>query len=159
MTRRRTPPERRLLARIFGELDECGLAELPRHLFGDEEEIARMATERLAAEQRAHALLRTLLSDGEYQQVLAQGYLEVRSPSKAYRVYHIPRGGGFIEVYDRNRPVMSLCVQPTEPLPADDLIILHKLMIEGDEVSYLRHANRFPPHGITRQDIAAIMCE
>jgi hypothetical protein len=42
---------------------------------------------------------------------------------------------------------MRLCVQSVEPIPDGDAILMHKLMIEGDEAAYLRIANRFGPAG------------
>jgi hypothetical protein len=39
---------------------------------------------------------------------------------------------------------MHLCMQPVEPLPINDVIALHKLMIEGNEQGYLACANEIP---------------
>jgi len=38
---------------------------------------------------------------------------------------------------------MQLCVQPVERLPDADIVILHKLMIEANEESYLQKANKY----------------
>jgi hypothetical protein len=40
---------------------------------------------------------------------------------------------------------MALCVQPIDPVPDGDVVMMHKLMIEGNEEEYLRIANRFEP--------------
>jgi hypothetical protein len=85
-----------------------------------------------------------LLGSAEYTHVRRQGYLEVASPSYPDRVYRIPRQGGFAWVFERGRPVEWLCVQPTEPLPLDDVLIMHKLLIEGAEQTYLTVANHIP---------------
>lgn len=97
----------------------------------------------LEAELRAEALLREMLSDDEYRRLAREGFLEVRSPNLPGRVYHIPRHQGRVHVYERGRPVMKLCVQPTKPIPDADIVVMHKLMIEGNEHEYLRVANRF----------------
>ncbi|MCL5958094.1 MAG: hypothetical protein M1358_02050 [Chloroflexi bacterium] len=94
------------------------------------------------AEKRAHALLRELLNDAEYEQWTKRGYLEVPSPSFSDRVYHISKCGGRVYVYESGRPVMRLCVQPVEPIPSTEVVVMHKLMIEGNEEEYLKVANR-----------------
>lgn len=99
----------------------------------------------LSSEGRARAMLREMLSDDEYQQLVDRGYLEIKSPSKPHRVYRIPGGAGRVRVYERGREVVELCLQPTEPLPDSDLVLLHKLMIEANEQEYLAKANHFAP--------------
>jgi hypothetical protein len=97
----------------------------------------------LAARERAETLLAEMLSEEEYCLLGRKGYLEVSSPSIPERVYRIPRYRGRIHVYEDNRAVMSLCVQPIELVPDADVVLIHKLMIEGNEQEYLRTANRF----------------
>lgn len=101
--------------------------------------------EHLSAEGRARAMLREVLSEGEYQQLMKYGYLEIGSPSIEQRVYRIPGAGGLVRVYDHGTAVMELCLQPAEPLPDGDVVVLHKLMIEGNEQEYLAKANHFAP--------------
>jgi hypothetical protein len=38
--------------------------------------------------------------------------------------------------------VALLCIAPVDWLPPSDVVLAHKLMIEGDEQEYLRRANR-----------------
>jgi hypothetical protein len=99
----------------------------------------------IRAARRARALLRDLLTEREYRTLTRHGYLEVASPSNAQRVYRIPGGGGLVRVYDGGTAVMDLCLQPAEPLPEGDVVLLHKLMIEGNEQEYLARANHFAP--------------
>lgn len=101
--------------------------------------------EHLSADGRARALMREMLSDSEYQQLIKFGYLEVSSPTNAERVYRIPGAGGLVRVYERGTAIMELCLQPVEPLPEGDVIVLHKLMIQGNEQEYLAKANHFAP--------------
>lgn len=95
------------------------------------------------AERHAHDLLVSLLTDAEYAQLIAHSYLEVRSPSLPGRVYRVPAHGGQVTVYQDGRAVTRLCVGPLRALPDDDVIAMHKLMIEGDEHEYLARANHF----------------
>jgi len=94
------------------------------------------------AERRAEELLRSVLTEGEYRRLAQRGYLEVRSPRFPWRVYLVPETPGPVTVCERGRPCMRLCVQPVERLPDADVIAMHKLMIEGNELEYLRIANR-----------------
>jgi hypothetical protein len=50
-----------------------------------------------------------------------------------------------VRVYERDQPVVELCIQPTAGLPWDDLVVMHKLLIESEEARYVKTANRFPP--------------
>lgn len=97
------------------------------------------------AQERAEALLRDLLSEDDYRNLNRRGYLEVPSPSRPRRIYRVPRHQGQVKVYEGGVPVMALCVQSIEPIPDGDVVLMHKLMIEGNEAEYLRVANRFEP--------------
>jgi hypothetical protein len=102
-------------------------------------------SDHLSAESRAKALLREMLTENQYQQLIKFGYLEVPSPSIDYRVYRIPGSGGLVKVFERGSAVMELCLQPAEPLPDGDVVVMHKLMIEANEQEYLQKANHFAP--------------
>lgn len=102
-------------------------------------------SDHLSAESRAKALLREMLSENQYQQLVKFGYLEVASPGYDSRVYRIPGSGGLVKVYERGCAVMELCLQPAEPLPDGDVVVMHKLMIEANEQEYLQRANHFAP--------------
>ncbi len=107
---------------------------------------------RAAAQARARELLRSLLTEREFTQLTSQGYLEMRSQSNERRVYRIPRGPGMVRVFDGGEAVWDLCLQPAEPLPADDIVLMHKLLLESDEQGYWEKANRFLPFSITIPD-------
>ncbi len=104
---------------------------------------ARYYVNKQEAEQRAETLLKSLLSNDQYSHLVRKGYIEVPSAMYPYRSYRIPRHRGSVEVYEMGRLVMSLCVQPTESVPDADVVVMHKLMIEGNEREYLRRANYF----------------
>jgi len=95
------------------------------------------------AQDRAEALLRDVLSAEEYARLGERGYLEVRSPSQPSRIYCVPKGPGRVAIQEDGLLVESLCVAPVDWLPPSDIVITHKLMIEGDEQEYLRRANRY----------------
>jgi len=103
----------------------------------------RRHPQRADAEHRAEMLLQSQLSPEEYHQLVTQGYLRVQSPSTPHRTYLIPRYRGLVRVYEQGRSVMRLCVGPVEPVPDADVVLMHKLMIEGNEREYLESANVF----------------
>lgn len=92
------------------------------------------------AEIRAAAMLRSVLSEEERSQLERFGFLEVHSPSVSNRVYRVPARPGHVNVYEADRLTLEVCVQPVGQLPADDVVLMHKLMIEGNEEGYLRQA-------------------
>jgi len=102
-------------------------------------------SERIAADRRAAQLLREQLTAAEYQQLTRHGYLEVTSPGFPARTYRIPSRGGLVRVIEQGKPLMDLCLQPVEPLPDGDVILMHRLMILGSEQEYLDKANHFAP--------------
>ena len=137
-----------LLSIVLGAMIIIGLLSLLLVVRGSAFHFIRLAEPwraHLAADHRARQLLREMLSPNEYQQLSRFGYVEVRSPTIDQRVYRIPGAGGLVKVYDRGCAVMELCLQPAEPLPDGDVIVLHKLMISSNENEYLQKANRFAP--------------
>jgi hypothetical protein len=103
----------------------------------------RRAPQREDAERKAEQLLQTQLTPDEYHQLISQGYLRVQSPRYPSRTYLIPRYRGLVRVYEQGRSVMRLCVGPVEQMPDADVVLMHKLMIEGNEEEYLKTANVF----------------
>jgi len=95
------------------------------------------------AERRATDLLRDILTPEQFRQLLWRGYLEIPSPTEPRRVYRVPRSKGYVQVIENGRAVMRLCLQPVECLPDADVVVLHKLMIEANEETYLQKANKY----------------
>lgn len=106
--------------------------------------IAPTGEERREAEQRARTLLRSLVGDDEFERVIKRGYLDVPSGLFPGRIYRVPYFQGMINVIEGGIATMQLCLVPTRWVPDPDVVIIHKLLIEGDEERYLRLANRFP---------------
>jgi hypothetical protein len=101
------------------------------------------------AQERAEMLLRESLPCEEYQRLINNGYLEIRSKLYPNRVYRIPRERRRVQVYTcerrkgipRYNKLGELCVIAYDPVPHADLILTHKWMIEADEKTYLSIAN------------------
>jgi hypothetical protein len=95
------------------------------------------------AERRANLLLRDTLTPEQLRQLVWRGYLEVPSPTEPRRVYRVPRMKGYVQVFENGHSIMRLCLQPVECLPDADIVVLHKLMIEANEETYLQKANKY----------------
>lgn len=95
----------------------------------------------LQAEKRAKLLLGEFLTDEEHRQLAESGYLAIHSPGMAGRVYRIREEGRSVDVYDSGELSMRIRFQPSREIPAGDLVLMHKFMIEGSEKEYLRSAN------------------
>jgi hypothetical protein len=95
------------------------------------------------AHERAETLLKEMLTGAEYDQLRERGYVDVPSPSQPTRTYRVPHKGGRVAIVEGGTEVESLCVTPVDSLPPGDVVLVHKLMIEGDEQEYLRRANRY----------------
>ncbi len=93
-----------------------------------------------ATDRRAEELLRGALTEEQYQALARAGYLAIESRLVPDRVYQIRRQGP-VEVHEHGQYQSSLCLQPLIPLPASDVILLHKLLLEGDEQRYIDTAN------------------
>jgi hypothetical protein len=89
-------------------------------------------------------LLRALVGVEAYARSVECGYLEILSPQYPERVYRIPWKRGFVRVVERGQIVESLCIGPRWRLPAADVLVTHKLLIEADEQRYIAVANHFP---------------
>lgn len=99
---------------------------------------------RRSAEARSKEMLSELLSQQENDQLHRLGFLEIKSGRRPGRVYRVPRRPGLIGVYDHGRLAHRLCVGAVDSLPSGDVVLLHKLMIEGDEDNYLNTATELP---------------
>ncbi len=93
---------------------------------------------------RALNLMRSVLDEQEYAQVMTCGYLDIHSRSVMDRIYRVKRFGGLVSVYEHGVSTRELCVQPAVPLPTGDVVAIHKLLIEADEERYLATAKVYP---------------
>jgi hypothetical protein len=107
-----------------------------------------LSNERNEAERRAQQLVAQLLTRDQLRQLTTFGFIELRSRLISGRFYRIPRRRGQVQVYEEGRHAGSLCIQPTRWVPDADLLVMHKVMIEGNEAEYLRTANFFKPYRV-----------
>jgi hypothetical protein len=107
-----------------------------------------LSNERNEAERRAQQLVAQLLTRDQLRQLTTFGFIELRSRLMPGRFYRIPRRRGQVQVYEEGRHAGSLCIQPTRWVPDADLLVMHKVMIEGNEAEYLRTANFFKPYRV-----------
>jgi len=98
-----------------------------------------------AANRRANELLRSVLTRQQYRHLVQYGYLDIPSPRDPGCIYRVPRAQGLVGVIDQGRRKASLCLQPVEWVPDADMVVMHKLMIEADEETYLQTANKLIP--------------
>jgi hypothetical protein len=107
-----------------------------------------LSMQRSEAERRAQQLVTRMLSPEQVTQLNGLGFMELRSHLIPGRTYRIPRRRGQVQVYEQGHHAGSLCIQPTRWVPDGDVLIMHKLMIEGNEADYLRTANFFKPYRV-----------
>jgi hypothetical protein len=100
---------------------------------------------RAEANRRANELLRSVLNSEQYDQLTRKGYLDIKSPRDPGCMYRVPRRQGLVKVIEQGRHKANLCLQPREAVPDDDIVVMHKLMIEADEETYLQTTNTFAP--------------
>jgi hypothetical protein len=101
------------------------------------------------ADRRACQLLRAVLTQEQYRHLIRWGYLDIKSPSAPQRFYRVPKTPGVVHVIENGRLQANLCLQPFDWVPDADVVVIHKLMIEADEETYLLKANRIVPVGPT----------
>lgn len=99
---------------------------------------------RPAVDQRVDEMLRDVLDEAEYHTLMTRDYLDVASSENAGYIYRIPRFGGMVTRYEYGRATIDLCVQPVDPLPGGDVVVLHKLMIQANEFDYVATARLYP---------------
>ena len=97
--------------------------------------------ERRAA-RRAEALVRELLSPSEYAQLERWGYLEVVSRARPGRVYRVRASRAPVVVVENGTPVARLCLQPVRTIAVQEMVLVHKVLLEAAEDDYWRRANR-----------------
>jgi hypothetical protein len=85
-----------------------------------------------------------LLSDAETAQLLARHEITVPSHYRRQhnRLYRIPcSSGAFVKVVEDGRVIDELCLQPNCSLRSVHWLVMQKLLIEADELEYLKRAN------------------
>ena len=96
---------------------------------------------RREAAHRADALVQRVLSEAERAQLRRNGFLEVLSSGVSGRKYRIPRGGSPVAVLEPDGRVLYLCLQPDSAMAQAEVVVAHKLLLEGAEEDYWQRAN------------------
>jgi len=99
--------------------------------------------------RRACQLLRAVLTQEQYRHLFRWGYIDISSPSYPQRFYRVPKAPGVVHLVENGRLQANLCLQPLDWVPDADFVVIHKLMIEADEETYLNKANKIVPIGST----------
>jgi hypothetical protein len=99
----------------------------------------------LEVNRRANELLRSVLPREQYRHLVRHGYLDIPSPRDPECFYRVPHAPGLVGVFEQGRRRASLCLHPLEMVPDADIVVMHKLMIEADEETYLQTANKLTP--------------
>jgi hypothetical protein len=94
--------------------------------------------------QRAEELLTASLTDEQYGQYSAKGYVEVPSRLHRGRTYRVDSWRP-VAVHHDGRFVGAVCIRPREHMPGPDVLLARKLMIEGAEDEFLRAGNWLQP--------------
>lgn len=104
-----------------------------------------MAAEKAAAAARAQVLLEENLSEEQRKQLADNNWFEVVTPKAKYR---IRRGwaGNVDRIGDDGRAHDRYCIHPSEEVPHEDNMLAQKLLLEADEDTFLRIANRSPAY-------------
>jgi len=100
-------------------------------------------TKEKAKEEKAHQLLREVITSEQDQQLEKDGYFELVSVKSGHR-YRINKGrAGNVQQLDdlTGKPIKKLCFHPTEYVHNYDTMVAQKLMLENDEEQVLRVAN------------------
>jgi hypothetical protein len=95
--------------------------------------------------RRANELLRSVLTRAQYRQLMWHCYVDIKSSRDPECFYRVPRYPGLVGMIEQGRRKADLCLGPLEWVPDADIVVIHKLMIEADEETYLQTANRFTP--------------
>ena len=115
------------------------------------------ACEQPKAKLRADQVLRAVLTSEQYGQLMQQRYIDIPSPSDSERIYRVPKLPGLVQVREKGSITMWLCLKPLEWMPNDDIVVIHKLMIEADEETYLQKANQLFQFGVDYNGMTTLM--
>ena len=123
-------------------------AEAARRELQRQERLRRNARERRfkeAAEQRAHALLISMLTPEQRAELEEKKHfhLTVYDKDGSHRVYRIERGyAGNVKLLGADgQPIKRYCIHADSRLPHEDQMLAQKLLLESNEAEFLRIAN------------------
>jgi hypothetical protein len=119
-------------------------ASLARERAARERAEVQLVEER-AAREKAELLLKQHLSEQQVRDLEANNFFDVDVFSKdgTRRKYRIKRGfAGNIKLLNENgREIRSYCIHPSARVPDADAMLAQKLLLENDELLFLKTAN------------------
>jgi uncharacterized membrane protein len=126
--------------RTFREAQEKARQELEEQFRKAEEERKAQEERRKKAATRAKELLVRLLDADQEKEYVEKGTFELRTDKARYRI----RPGDRVEELNPEGKVTArFCIHPSDSwMPREDWAIAQKLMLETDEATFLRTANR-----------------
>jgi hypothetical protein len=95
----------------------------------------------LLADRRASVLLHQMLSREQRWHLRADRSFPVRGQDG--KIYLI-REGRTVQLLEGGQPTVSYCIHPTEQLPAADVMLVQKLLLEKNIEHFLANANPTP---------------
>lgn len=110
-----------------------------------ENKIPPLTMEQLKAiSANAEHLLRETLTPDEYDGLIKDGHVRIRSQNDPDIVYLVKRAANErIEVYQKDKLREKLCIYFREKLPDDDIVLSKIMMLKHDEQAVLQIANHF----------------
>ncbi len=119
-----------------------------------EEERARQRLHRVEVTARAESLLLSALNPIQAKDFRTTREFTVISKD-GKRTYRITYGiAGNVILIEKGKPVARYCIYPIG-IPIEDVMLAQKLMLETDEESFIRIANRTPIRGLERVVLVA----
>ena len=107
----------------------------------EEEKALRQVQEkaRELAKIRAEELLVTLLNNNQRESWAKEKRFDVLVRGKLYRLRPYDR----VQLIEKDKPTLAYCIHPSfeHDLPAEDVLLAQKLMLETNEAEFLRIAN------------------
>ncbi|MCC2671622.1 MAG: hypothetical protein K0Q72_4093 [Armatimonadetes bacterium] len=101
-----------------------------------------MATIDEGPAERAERLLLDVLGEAQFHRLRKTGYLDLPSPGHRGRVYRLDTMGNLsFRDPGENGFNTTLCVQPLEQVPRDDMVAARYLLVTADEERLLSTAN------------------
>jgi hypothetical protein len=92
--------------------------------------------------EKAERLLLDVLGEAQFHRLRKVGYLDLPSKNHRGRVYRLDATGNLsYKDPGENGFNTTLCVQPIEPVPRDDMVAARYLLVTADEERLLETAN------------------
>jgi hypothetical protein len=125
----------------IGNYTEVSETEEQRH--AREEAARKRKEEHAAAKKRAELLLTSILTDAQRETWEKEKFFEIVVAGKVYRLRERGNYAQRVQLVEAGKPLVEYCIHPsaTHELPAPDVLLAQKLLLETNELEFLRIAN------------------